>query len=554
MRSVPDLIRAQHDAILQLWSEQAGRAASAKGLSAPALHNVLPRYLLSLADLTEEARPHRRKLLETHLATRIRQGFLLPEITEEILLLGTCIADACRSLSKEDRPDASEMRSVLAELHDAVATVGDLYTRHLLDDAQAEKAFLRRIQEIADDARGTEEDGTAPLLERLGEVLGVVTEAVAADSGAVLLVDERQGRAAFTVGASSGALSVPRGPLPADLAPLVELIARHADTTFRVNEISAASTSAGWRAVVGPFMAAHLPSEGPPVALLCVSRAGEPFSVRETRRLEAIAALLTVLLENAHLFTALRRRVAELEAERGIREQFVSVLAHDIRSPLAAAKMTAASVLRRRGPTAEGRVVTALSRVVTGLDRADRMIVDLLDANRIRAGHMLQLPLAPCDLAEIVHDAFTELTALHGDRFRLEGERSVAGIWNAEALKRVALNLGTNAAKYGEPGTPVIFSLARTVAGARMSVHNAGAPIRPDKLATLFEPFARARGPGQVRQHGWGLGLTLVKGAAEALGGSVSVESAQGPGTTFHVDLPLDARPQQRPSRDKPSG
>jgi signal transduction histidine kinase len=554
MRSVPEVIRAQHDAILQLWSEQAGRAASAKGLSGPALHNVLPRYLLSLADLAEEARPHRRKLLENHLATRIRQGFLLPEITEELLLLGTCIADACRALSKEERPDASEMHSVLAELHDAVASVGDLYTRHLLEDAQSEKAFLRRIQGIANDARGSEEDGTPPLLDRLGDVLGVVTEAIAADSGAVLLAEEHQGSAAFVVGASSGALSVPRGPLPADLAPLAELIARHADTTFRVNELSAASTSAGWRAVTGPFMATRLPSEGPLVALLCVSRAGEPFSVRETRRLEAIADLLNVLLENAHLFTALRRRVEDLEAERRIREQFVSVLAHDIRSPLAAAKMTAASALRRQGPTADGGVVTALNRVVTGVDRADRMIVDLLDANRIRAGHMLQLALAPCDLAEIVHDAFKELAALHGDRFRLEGETSIAGIWNADALKRVALNLGTNAAKYGAPGSPVIFSLARTVAGARMSVHNAGAPIRPDELATLFEPFARARGPGEVRQHGWGLGLTLVKGGVEALGGSVSVESAGGSGTTFHVDVPLDATPHQRPAGAKPSG
>jgi signal transduction histidine kinase len=68
-----------------------------------------------------------------------------------------------------------------------------------------------------------------------------------------------------------------------------------------------------------------------------------------------------------------------------------------------------------------------------------------------------------------------------------------------------------------------------------VSIHNAGPPIAPDALATLFEPFAR---PGDGR-HGWGLGLTLVRGSAEAHGGRAWVESTPENGTTFTMELPL---------------
>ncbi len=76
----------------------------------------------------------------------------------------------------------------------------------------------------------------------------------------------------------------------------------------------------------------------------------------------------------------------------------------------------------------------------------------------------------------------------------------------------------------------------------RISVHNDGAPIPAEELAVLFDPFKRASAALAGGAKGWGLGLTLVKGLADAPGGGVEVRSESSLGTTFTVTLPLDAR------------
>src|ERR671934_763946 len=186
MSSVTEVVQSRAEQIMQLWSIRAERIASAKGLSRPELQNILPKYLRALADVDEGAAHRRRRLLESHLSARLRQGFVLPEIIEEILLLGTCVAEVCRGISADERPDASEMEPLLLELNQAAAAVSLMYTEYLLEDEQGERAFLRRVQQIAAEARGAEHDGTPPLRDRLADVLVVVTEAVRADGAAVL--------------------------------------------------------------------------------------------------------------------------------------------------------------------------------------------------------------------------------------------------------------------------------------------------------------------------------------------------------------------------------
>ena len=103
-------------------------------------------------------------------------------------------------------------------------------------------------------------------------------------------------------------------------------------------------------------------------------------------------------------------------------------------------------------------------------------------------------------------------------------------------------NLASNAINYGSATAPVLIRVERVgEQGAAVSVHNEGPPIAPEQLERLFTPYARggrADGP-----RGWGLGLTLVRGCARAHGGRVSVHSDAASGTTFRLELPLDARP-----------
>ncbi len=295
---------------------------------------------------------------------------------------------------------------------------------------------------------------------------------------------------------------------------------------------------------VRSLLGVRLPSHGEPLlGVLYVGRTGDPFTMRDARRLEALSDVLAVLLDNAALYAALRQKIAINESERRLRETFVSVLAHDLRGPLSVARVGAALLMKSPERLDERRDLAG--RIVAAIDRTDRMVRDLLDANRIRAGERLSLRLAACDLADVVRDALVELVSEHGDRFELRGEESVVGTWSEQDLRRVATNLGGNAAKYGDPGAPVTFEIARTESGARLSIHNEGQPLRPDILADPFHPFVREPAADTSGKRGWGLGLTLVKGTVEAHGGSITIDSAQGRGTTFVIELPLDARPFQ---------
>lgn len=107
MSSVTEVIQSRAEQIMQLWSVRAAQTASAKGLSRPELQNILPKYLRALADVDEGAAHRRRRFLESHLSARLRQGFVLPEIIEEILLLGSCVAEVCRGVSADERPNAA---------------------------------------------------------------------------------------------------------------------------------------------------------------------------------------------------------------------------------------------------------------------------------------------------------------------------------------------------------------------------------------------------------------------------------------------------------------
>ncbi len=176
--------------------------------------------------------------------------------------------------------------------------------------------------------------------------------------------------------------------------------------------------------------------------------------------------------------------------------------------------------------------------------RVDRMIQDLLDANRVRAGHRLALDLKRCDLVEIASDVIADLQDADRERVRLNAPDRLEGVWAPDQLTRALWNLITNALKHGAPGGQVDVGVGRAPDAAVISVHNSGPEIPLAEQARLFEPFSRSRG-AEARARGWGLGLTLVRGCAEAHGGAIELSSSAAEGTTFTLRLPLDARPFQ---------
>jgi signal transduction histidine kinase len=224
--------------------------------------------------------------------------------------------------------------------------------------------------------------------------------------------------------------------------------------------------------------------------------------------------------------------------QAGFREQFVAVLAHDLRGPLSAAKASASLILRK---PSEEDVPRWSAHIVESVDRADRMVQDLLDAMRAQAGASLELHFSEGDMVEVVREAVDHLRTIYGDRFVLVAPAPVRGHFGVDPMRRAVENLAINAVKYGAAGRPITITVKGLQGRVFILVHNEGAHIPAEQQETLFRAFQRLAGEGSS-QRGWGLGLAQVRAAAEAHGGSIAVDSLPELGTTFTIDVPLDGR------------
>ncbi len=272
-----------------------------------------------------------------------------------------------------------------------------------------------------------------------------------------------------------------------------------------------------------------------------------PSSLDEEERafLEAFAHQSAQALERARLYEA--ERTARLEAQRSaeaarraveLSGQLVGIVGHDLRTPLAAIRMSAAVLLRRGGLTDEqGRT---LARIDGSAARMARIIHDLLDFTRMRNEGRIPVHVQPSDLVALVRRAVAELAAVHPQReIRLAAPDAVAVEADPDRLGQVVTNLVGNALQHSPPEARVTVALDEDARGIALAVHNEGPPIRPELLGELFEPFRR--GPRGDEGGSLGLGLFIVREVVRAHGGEVSVRSRAGEGTTFTVRLPPSA-------------
>ncbi len=235
------------------------------------------------------------------------------------------------------------------------------------------------------------------------------------------------------------------------------------------------------------------------------------------------------------------------ETLRLIQERLAATLTHDLRGPITVAKMNAQMIMKRVSDV-DPTTVASANRIVNNMDRLDSMTHDLLDASMVRAGERLPLNLEACDLNEITKEIVDEFNVIYGDRFVMDSDGPAQGFWSKSALRRAVENLATNAEKYSTPRSPITLSVKTMSASVSVAVHNEGKAIPKENQPQLFERFRRAR--GSETKTGWGLGLTVVKGVVDSHGGKVGIESAEGKGTTFSFELPMDARsaPPTNPS------
>ncbi|HET9694230.1 MAG TPA: PAS domain S-box protein, partial [Steroidobacteraceae bacterium] len=228
------------------------------------------------------------------------------------------------------------------------------------------------------------------------------------------------------------------------------------------------------------------------------------------------------------------------------KDEFLAVLAHELRNPLAPLR-NGLEVLRRARPDSEG-ARSARGMMERQVDHMVRLIDDLLDTSRIARG-MFQLHATTVDLVETVRNALETSRPLldaAGHRFRARlPERPLIVRADPVRIAQVLTNLLNNAAHYTEPGGCVTISVDAEGAEAIVEVEDDGIGIPPDMLERVFEPFVQLETSiRRGRQHGLGLGLALARSIVELHGGSIRASAGRGGrGSLFTVRLPLNAAP-----------
>jgi signal transduction histidine kinase len=251
---------------------------------------------------------------------------------------------------------------------------------------------------------------------------------------------------------------------------------------------------------------------------------------------EDLARRAGLALDTAWLYEEARRAVA-------LRDEVLGIVSHDLRSPLGAITLAATTVghLVERGAD-PARTEESLEVIRRSAERMERLIGDLLDTARVRAG---RLPVAKqvVDLREVVKEAVAaEADATAAARLALRTdlpEEPVRASCDRDRVLQVLANLIGNARRFTPEGGSVSVRLRADPRSAVLEVSDTGPGIGEEDARHVFEPFwTRRRGHGRA---GSGLGLFIARGIVESHGGSLTLESAPGRGTLFRVQLPFDA-------------
>jgi PAS domain S-box-containing protein len=333
------------------------------------------------------------------------------------------------------------------------------------------------------------------------------------------------------------------------LAP--ELLARLQAGEVVLNDLTWTTTSGaptyGARAVlVAPmYSGAHLTG----VLTLDYGGTTHTFSPEEVALAGAVAKLATLVIERERLLhesTLARARELALRETTQRMDEFLGIVAHELRTPLANLRGFAQTLLVQ---TAQGKgppLAAWQSRALAGLDlaaaRLSQLTDDLLDMARLQAGE-LELHPEPTDLVPLVQRVVTRqqlTTERHTIVFIPSVERLVLPI-DPRRMEQVLSNLVSNAIKYSPEGGPIEVTIAEESGRqeALLSVRDHGIGIPAQQQAQIFQRFVQAENARAYGIEGTGLGLYLCRALIERHSGRIWCESVEGHGSTFFIALPV---------------
>ena len=275
---------------------------------------------------------------------------------------------------------------------------------------------------------------------------------------------------------------------------------------------------------------------------LVTAESGRRYDSADVALVEELARRAAIAIDNARLYAAEQQARAEAEAAVRLRDQFLSIAAHELKTPLTTLLGNAQLMLRRavRDGTLPERELRQLRVINEQSSRLHRMVLALLDISRLDSGQ-LSIERAPLDLAALARRVVEETRPANDGRpieFVAPAEPLPVAA-DELRLEQVLQNLIQNALKYSAESQPIAVRVERRSNRAAVAVTDRGIGIPAAALPRLFGRFYRAPNAEARQVGGMGVGLYVVKEIVTLHGGDVAVESAEGQGSTFTISLPL---------------
>jgi signal transduction histidine kinase len=261
---------------------------------------------------------------------------------------------------------------------------------------------------------------------------------------------------------------------------------------------------------------------------------------RQTREFELLEELSRLNNELVTMQRELARKNAELQRTDRLKNQFLGIVAHDLRTPLSVIVAYSDFLMYEDSPPLSERQRRFVTSIRTSSQFMVDLVNDLLDVSAIEAGS-LAITREPCDLRQVVVDN-VEMHRVLGEKKQLSIELSAPEEMpqldlDCHRIEQVLNNIIGNAIKFSPIGATIRVRLELVDDDVVISVSDRGQGIPDDDIARIFDPFHRSRAKGTAGEKGTGLGLAIARRIVAAHGGRIWVESSEGNGTTFFVSF-----------------
>ena len=278
--------------------------------------------------------------------------------------------------------------------------------------------------------------------------------------------------------------------------------------------------------------------------ILVTREAREPFSAGEITLLKTFADQAVIAIQNAQLFNEIQAKSQQLEIANQHKSEFLANMSHELRTPLNAIIGFSEVLIERMLGELNDKQADYLADIHSSGKHLLSLINDILDLSKIEAGHM-ELDLEDFDAPAALANAMSlvrERAQRHGIALELTVGEQVGEIRaDQRKFKQILLNLLSNAVKFTPDGGRVTVQAQALPGALAVSVIDTGIGIAQDDQAVVFDEFRQVGRHYTNKQEGTGLGLALTKRFVNLHGGTLTLQSVLGQGSTFTVTLPMSA-------------